>query len=228
MLYMRIVAHSAAREDADLTARARIRDVAIRCFADEGFDASVRRIAQKADVSPGLITHHFGSKAGLRAECDDEVLRRYSEVKNDAIDQPAGSIGHLLASPGANAEVLVYMLRAVHAGGPAAHDFLERLIDNARGVMARAVTAGMVRPSRDEEARLRYLAYQATGAMLVQFITMPGATPDEFVASLQAAGQDQILPTLELYTEGLLTDDTLLEQYLTHAESPEGGTTHDR
>ena len=50
----------------DLTARARIRDAAIECFARQGFAVSVRAIAAHAGVSPGLVIHHFGSKAGLR------------------------------------------------------------------------------------------------------------------------------------------------------------------
>ncbi|HEY5230130.1 MAG TPA: TetR family transcriptional regulator, partial [Galbitalea sp.] len=39
----------------DLTARARIRDAAITCFAATGFDATVRQIAARAGVSAGLI-----------------------------------------------------------------------------------------------------------------------------------------------------------------------------
>ena len=41
--------------------------------------------------------------------------------------------------------------------------------------MAEGVASGLVRPSRDEEARLRYLTYQTMGALLVQFVTTPGA-----------------------------------------------------
>src|ERR1700734_3579299 len=69
----------------DLTARARIRDAAIASFATTGFDATVREIAARARVSPGLITHHFGSKETLRAECDSEVLRQLVEIKLDGV-----------------------------------------------------------------------------------------------------------------------------------------------
>ena len=51
----------------DLTARARIRDAAIRHFADEGYErTTIRGIAVTAGVSPGLLRHHFGSKEELR------------------------------------------------------------------------------------------------------------------------------------------------------------------
>ncbi|MCU7729517.1 TetR family transcriptional regulator [Actinoplanes sp. KI2] len=201
---------------ADLTARAQLRNAAIAAFAEEGFDASFRTIAKRAGVSAGLITHHFGSKEGLRAECDAEVLRQYTAVKIDAVERPTDHLIDYLIAPGFAASLVVYMLRAIHAGGQPARDFLERIIDNARGVMAYSVETGMVKPSRDEEARLRYLTYQTLGALLVQFVTSPGRTPEEFIASIQAGRQDQILPTLELFTEGFLADRTVLDNYLTY------------
>lgn len=223
---MRIAERASGPRESDLTARARIRDAAISCFAEEGFDASFRTIAGRARVSPGLITHHFGSKERLRAECDAEVLRQYTEMKMGAVDRPSDHlIGHLI-TPGFAASLVVYMLRAIHAGGQPARDFLEHIIDDARGVMAHSVQTGLVKPSRDEEARLRYLTYQTLGALLVQFITAPATTPEEFVASLQAGQQDQILPTLEVFTEGFLADRTLLDDYLTYLRDQTKGTTH--
>lgn len=224
MLVVRIVDGPDEGSPSDLTARARIRRAAILCFAEEGFDASFRTIAARAGVSPGLITHHFGTKEALRAECDAEVLRQYLAVKTSAVDQPAGYLMSNLTAPGFAADLMVYMLRAIHAGGQPARDFLERIMDGARDVMAHSVETGMVRPSRDEEARLRYLTYLTTGALLVQFITSPHTTPAEFVQSIQAGQQDQILPTLELFTEGFLADRTFLDEYLTYLHDHEGTT----
>lgn len=60
---------------ADLTATARIRNAAIELFARDGFQkTNVRAIAAAAGVSPALVIHHFGSKDGLRAVCDEYVL----------------------------------------------------------------------------------------------------------------------------------------------------------
>jgi len=192
------------RSVSDLTARARIRDAAIECFAEAGFGTPFRTIADRAGFSPGLITHHFGSKSALRADCDAEVLRRYRAIKSDAVARPSAHLLEGLTAPGVSATILVYILRAILSGGTPAQDFLDRLMDDARAVMAEGVATGLVRPSRDEEARLRYLTYQTMGAMLVQFVTMPGATPAEFVASLRARQRETILPILELFTEGLL------------------------
>ena len=67
----------------DLTARARIRDAALRHFTEYGFDrATIRDIARAAGVSLGLVRHHFGSKDELRKACDAyalQALRGYHE-----------------------------------------------------------------------------------------------------------------------------------------------------
>ncbi len=218
---MRIATGAGGREASDLTARARIRDAAISCFGDDGFDSSFRTIAMRAGVSPGLITHHFGSKAALRAECDSEVLRQYRAVKFDAIARPSAHLLEGLTAPGASATVLVYILRAIHAGGASGRDFLEHLTDDARPIMAASVASGLVRPSRDEEARLRYLVYQTMGALLVQFLMTPSPTAEEFVASLHAGQRDTILPMLELLTEGLLARREMLDDYVEFLREPE-------
>src|SRR5919198_2987703 len=70
----------------DLTARARIRDAALRLFADGGTDgATIRDIAKAAGVSPGLVRHHFGSKEALREACDTYALERLMRIKEQAI-----------------------------------------------------------------------------------------------------------------------------------------------
>ena len=79
----------------DLTARARIRNAALRQFTDYGYDrATIRDIARAAGVSPGLVRHHFGSKDELRAACDTyalEALRAYVErvMTDDGLNDPA-------------------------------------------------------------------------------------------------------------------------------------------
>ena len=48
--------------DGDLTAKAVIRNTALRLFAERGPDGvSVREIAAAAGVSPALVIHHYGS-----------------------------------------------------------------------------------------------------------------------------------------------------------------------
>ncbi|TDW15111.1 TetR/AcrR family transcriptional regulator [Kribbella kalugense] len=65
----------------DLTARARIRDAAIRLFGERGIEgASIRDIAAEAGVSSGLVRHHFGSKEALRDACDHYAKDRMIQI----------------------------------------------------------------------------------------------------------------------------------------------------
>jgi AcrR family transcriptional regulator len=65
----------------DLTARARIRDAALRLFAERGMGATVREIAEAAGVSSGLLRHHFGSKEALRDACDAYAMERVVAIR---------------------------------------------------------------------------------------------------------------------------------------------------
>jgi AcrR family transcriptional regulator len=70
----------------DLTARARIRDAAIRLFTERGMEkTSILDIAKEAGVSGGLIRHHFGSKDGLREACDTYVFGELMAFKEEAL-----------------------------------------------------------------------------------------------------------------------------------------------
>jgi TetR/AcrR family transcriptional regulator, regulator of cefoperazone and chloramphenicol sensitivity len=59
----------------------RLIKVAMRMFADKGYDGiTVRDISAAADVSVGLINHHFGSKEGLREAVDKYFIDQFEEV----------------------------------------------------------------------------------------------------------------------------------------------------
>jgi TetR/AcrR family transcriptional regulator, regulator of cefoperazone and chloramphenicol sensitivity len=115
---------------ADLTGRARIRDAALALFAEHGVErTTLREIARSAGLSAGLVRHHFGSKDGLRACCDEYALERLMAVKE------AGVHGGRLADPGflfdRQSELLVlhrYLARSVVDGSSAAQAVLERMI----------------------------------------------------------------------------------------------------
>ncbi|MFC6081980.1 TetR/AcrR family transcriptional regulator [Sphaerisporangium aureirubrum] len=78
------VGSSRDRAAEDLTARARIRDAALRLFADRGIDgASIRDIAAEAGVSSGLVRHHFGSKEALRDACDSYAMNRLNHLRDE-------------------------------------------------------------------------------------------------------------------------------------------------
>jgi AcrR family transcriptional regulator len=210
------------RPASDLTARARIRDAAIVSFAEQGFEASYRSIAQRAGVSPGLITHHFGSKQTLRAECDAEVLRRYRDLKVEGIRTSPAQTMAMLAQLDDFAPMFVYILRSVRDGGPVGREFVESMIAEAEVFSEAAVREGLVKPSRDPAARARYLVTSSLGGLLVQLTLMPDLDLGDIGGAIHRLTESIVLPSLELYTEGVLTDRSVLDEYLAHSPGPPG------
>ncbi|GAA1721272.1 helix-turn-helix domain-containing protein [Nonomuraea bangladeshensis] len=105
----------------DLTARARIRDAALRHFGEHGFDrATTRAIAETAGVSPGLLRHHFGSKQALREACDAHLVKLISRINEQAAaDMAAGGVNgvnHVAASMAALGPYQRYLARALTEG----------------------------------------------------------------------------------------------------------------
>ncbi len=74
----------------ELTTRVRIRNAALKHFAEEGYDkATIRAIAQTAGVSHGMLRHHYGSKDALRAMCDEYVFKVLVRLTSLTIGAPA-------------------------------------------------------------------------------------------------------------------------------------------
>lgn len=210
------------RSSADLTARARLRDAAIECFSLRGFEASVREISARAGVSPGLVRHHFGTKDQLRAECDEEVLRRYREIKGDGLTMPPSQAIGMLSQLDEFAPTFVYILRSVRDGGAAGREFVEHMIADALVFSEAAVKSGVLKPSRDPAARARYLVTSSLGGLLVQLTLRPDLELADFGTVIAQLTSSVTLPSLELFTEGILVDRTMLDEYLLYVPDPPG------
>ncbi|OBH42756.1 TetR family transcriptional regulator [Mycobacterium intracellulare] len=198
---------------ADLTAAARIRDAAIEQFGEHGFGVGLRAIAEAAGVSAALVIHHFGSKEGLRKACEDYIAEKIRNTKSEAIqsNDPATWFAQM-AEIEDYAPLMAYLVRSMQTGGDLANMMWRRMIDNAEGYMEEGVRAGTIKPSRDPRARAKYLAITGGGGFLL-YIQMH-ETPTDLRAVLRDYSRDMILPALEVYTEGLLTDRTMYDAFL--------------
>lgn len=212
----------------DLSTRARIREAAVLSFAVHGFGVGLRAIAKDAGVSAALIVHHFGSKDGLRAVCDEHVLTAIREVKTDSVTGGATGPGVLarLAAMDDYAPLLGYALRSLQAGGDLARDFVDHFIADAEGYLTAGVAAGTIVPSRDEKARARYLTIMGFGALLLDLALNPPQDPTDLKAMLHGYLERTGLPSVELFSHGLMTDNTMLDAYLLYiGDPPSGGPT---
>lgn len=151
------------------TARVRIRDAAISCFAERGVAAtSVRTIAAEAGVSPGLVIHHYGSKDGLRVACDEWVAERIREVKGGAIGDglsmsPLGAVRLIDDGP----PLVAYLARTLVDGSPHVADLVDALVANAVDMSEQSVAAGLMNATDDERARSAIITIWSLGAMVL-------------------------------------------------------------
>ena len=201
----------------DLTATARIRDAAIEQFGEHGFDVGVRAIAKAAGVSPGLVNHHFGSKEGLRKACDEYVAELVRTSKSESLQtsDPAAWFA-AMAEIEDFAPSMAYLVRSMQTGGDLAKELWRTMIDNAEGYMEEGVRAGTIRPSRDPKARAKYLGITGGGGFLL-YLQMHD-TPTDLRAVLHDYAQDMVLPALEIYSEGLMTDSTMYDAFVARHE----------
>lgn len=204
----------------DLTASAKIRDAAIEQFGRHGFGVSVRAIAEAAGVSAALVIHHFGSKEGLRRACDEFVAEEIRSGKSEAMrsTDPATWFA-AMAEIESYAPMMAYVVRTMQSGGELANTLWRRMIDNAEGYLDEGVRAGTLKPSRNPQARARYLAITSGGGFLL-YLQMH-ENPTDLRSVLRDYAQDMVLPALEVYTEGLMTDRTMYDAFLKEQGGPD-------
>ncbi|OBK35938.1 TetR family transcriptional regulator [Mycobacterium sp. 1245111.1] len=205
----------------DLTAVARIRDAAIQRFGEQGFGVGLRSIAEAAGVSAALVIHHFGSKDRLRKACDDYVAEEIRSTKSEAMNSsdPATWFAQL-AEIEEFAPITAYLVRSMQDGGELAKTFFRTMIDNTAGYLDEGVRSGLLKPSRDPAARAKYMAITGGGGFFL-YIQMH-ETPTDLRTVLRDYANDMMLPALELYTNGLMTDSHMYDAFLAQAEEGDG------
>lgn len=206
------------RSAEDLTTVARIRDAAIDQFGQHGFSASVRSIAAAAGVSAALVIHHFGSKDKLREACDAYVIETVRVAKTESMQNASPSAWFAqIAEIESFAPLTAYLMQALQTGGDLAKSLWQNMIDNTEGYLEEGVRAGTLKPSRDPKARARFLALTSGGAFLTYIQLHPN--PTDFRQVLHDYAEDMLLPSLELYTNGLMADPTMYEAFLAQREA---------
>jgi len=196
----------------DLTATARIRDAAIEQFGQHGFDVGLRAIAKGAGVSAGLVIHHFGSKDGLRKACDELVAETIRAAKTESVQNsdPAAWFAQM-AEIESFAPLMAYLVRSLQTGGDLAKSLWRTMLANAEEYIEEGVKAGTIKPSRDPKARARFLAINNGGGLLLYLQLHDD--PTNLRAVLHDYAQDMLMPSLEVYTNGLMTDSTMYDAF---------------
>lgn len=210
VLYMRTV------ETEWPAGKAQIRDAALALFAEHGPDAvSMREIAAAADVSLGLLVHHFGTKERLRKAVDDHVAGAFDAMIAAVVEDPeaftvdgeplgGGFAELMLAHLPDNSPMPAYLRRLMLSGDSSGHALFRRWFDLTHDAVARLERSGRFEPVRDPAALAALLLVNDLAVLLLRWHV--AAVLD--VDPLSPEGVRRWSATLmDVYTHGVMTDD---------------------
>ena len=101
----------------------------MRCFAEQGAKATtIRTVAEQAGVTPGLVSHHFGTKQGLRDACDAYVLEYLRDGITTGIERGLADPNFLSSVYQSAPVVLRYLGRALVDGSTAAASLFDNIV----------------------------------------------------------------------------------------------------
>jgi AcrR family transcriptional regulator len=143
----------------DLTATARIRNAALAGFAHNGVAAtSIRDVARAANVSPGLVQHHYKTKAALHSAVTDYVIEIINEAFADleafaetaTLETLAMTIGNRIVElvRDHHSEVM-YVINAAVRGEEAGLKIFDTFMALAKAQVERGAASGMLRDDAD-------------------------------------------------------------------------------
>jgi AcrR family transcriptional regulator len=142
--------------ESDLTGLARIRNAALAGFAREGVGStSLRDVAKAADVSPGLVQHHFPTKTALVSAVNDYVVRIATDAFREVpwgespldVQKELGDrvTAFVLAQPTA----LSYVARSVADGDETALQIFDAFVALAGDLWRSLAEHGLLREDTD-------------------------------------------------------------------------------
>jgi AcrR family transcriptional regulator len=195
----------------DRTAKARIRDAAIDCFAEHGIPVTTaRKVASSAGVSPGLVMHHFGSMDGLRVACDEYVTAMIRELKSGAMAagpgfDPLAALRDQESGP----PFAKYLARTLVDGSPHVADLVDEIVADAVAYIDTGVETGMLTPSQYPRERAAILTMWSLGVLVLHdhLARLIGVDITEPLDNPRGASS-YVAPVLEILS-GFLTETTV-------------------
>ncbi len=186
-------------------------------FGRHGFRATtIRDIATEAGVSAALVVHHFGSKDGLREVINDHLA---DHIRADKFAAMTGNLTQdekeMRAYAQEWAPAMAYLSRALTENADVGRHLYDRLFADAIDYLRAGEESGLIQPTGSPEARAAALLNAGLGQTLLQHhLQRVLGAADEVEALMQITQ-----PMLDLYTDGLFTDERIRDSWSTpHTE----------
>lgn len=155
-----------AESTPETTTTTRIRDAALHEFGERGVaGATMKSIAERAGVSAQLVVHHFGSKRGIAAACDEYVVAQFREY-NTSLMASGGAFSRQekLSQPWL-VPAIAYFAARLADDSPAVADLVDDAVEDALVYFAKGEEAGMIKPTAHPRERVVLIMMWQLGAL---------------------------------------------------------------
>ncbi|AUH67950.1 MULTISPECIES: TetR/AcrR family transcriptional regulator [Gordonia] len=160
--------------EADLTAKAKIRNAALDLYAEHGEErVSMRAVAAAAGVTVGLVQHHFKTKDGLRRAVEELIVEYHraaiASVPNDGTpaEVAAARDAAVRAMLNDNPVVVGYMRRVLlDPNSPTT--LLRQLTELARDEVSKMRDAGLASTRRSVAEQTVAMMVRNVGQLFLQ------------------------------------------------------------
>jgi AcrR family transcriptional regulator len=189
--------------EADLTARARIRNAALMRFAAHGFaGTTLRAIASDAGVTVGLIPHYYGSKSGLRDEVEAWVVDQFHQAiaradreAGDAVAEARARDAFVSRMLEGNPLIVDYVRReTLHLDGDG--QLISRLVRLTRASVDDMRAAGQASQERNVVEQVVAVMVRQLGQLFLQPLV------DQVVGEFPEVERPPVMPTLDVGLQG--------------------------
>lgn len=195
----------------DFAPKARIREAALRLYAEHGIKATtIRMVADTAGVSAGAVMHHFKSKERLIEAVQHSVV---SQIREAVGTVSLDTAPHVIARERRHAfdtmifenpAISGYLRRSLLEGGPESVALFKEAFDLVRHEMDAMVAANVARELPDPEVGLLLfrslnLAHIIYGPIIEEVLGIDLAAPEALERFREA--------TIDLLTRPLYNTD---------------------
>lgn len=169
-------------------------------FAEHGFTkTTIRGIAAAAEVSPGLVIHHFGSKDGLRSACDDHVFDLITNAKARNAEYATMAVQMMFSDPELATSV-DYLVKSLLDPSEHGQRYFDHYVDLVESYITDGFAGYTFRQSEDSPGQAAMIAVMAlTPSLLDHRLKSVLGTADTTETMTRLAPH-----LLDLYLHGVL------------------------
>jgi len=180
------------------TTREQLLKFAVEMFAEKGFaETSLRAIAKRAEVSPALLIHHFGTKDALVKEAISKTLGSWVAGEKAAVlDGESNQVQNWQTFMEKGATPLNFFRQVLLAGGEYSQRLFDAAVSETEVLLDQMQSVGRLREISDKQTTALIMAVSGLGSVLLMSQiekTMGGPISSDQVASKLMNANNEML-----------------------------------